>query len=129
MQLFKEWVQSIPDDALYDKFRELAKTVNNFIVQIFQNWDCPIAISNGYTECSNRLIREENLKGRGYSFNVLRARSLYRKTNLKNINNAGLLLGPSFETEEPLIIDSNSEEPTYNEFEDGEEYEPFPPNE
>ena len=67
------------------------------------------------------------MKGRGYSFEVLRGRSLYRKTNLDNIAKAGALLGPSFETEEPLIVEGNTEEPTYNEFEDGEDYEPFPP--
>lgn len=33
-------------------------------------------------ECSNRIIRENNLKGRGYSFEILRGRTLYRKTNL-----------------------------------------------
>lgn len=124
---FQQWVKNIPQDPIYEKFRDLAKTVNNFWVQIFQNWDCPISISNGYTECSNRLIREENMKGRGYSFEVLRGRSLYRKTNLENIDKAGALLGPSFETNEPLIIEGTMNEPTYNEFENDEEYEPFQP--
>lgn len=124
---FFEWEKKIPDDEIFDKFRELANTVKNFRVQIFQNWDCPIAISNGYTECSNRLIREENMKGRGYSFEVLRGRSLYRKTNLDNIAKAGALLGPSFETDDPLIIEGNTKEPTYNQYEDGEDYEPFQP--
>lgn len=127
LQAFEEWEKTIPEDELYDKFRELANTVKNFQTQIFQTWNCPIAISNGYTECSNRLIREANLRGRGYSFEVLRARSLYRKTNLNNITKAGLLLGPSFDTQEPLIVDGSSEEPTYNEYESGEDYEPFPP--
>lgn len=126
-EAFEAWANSIPDDERFDKFRELANTVKHFRVQILQNWDCPISISNGYTECSNRLIREENMKGRGYSFEVLRGRSLYRKTNLDNIAKAGALLGPSFETEEPLIVEGNTEEPTYDEFEDGEDYEPFPP--
>ena len=76
---FKQWEQSIPKDAIYDKFREFAATVHRFEDQIFAYWDWPIAISNGYTECTNRLIRENNLRGRGYSFEVLRARTLYRK--------------------------------------------------
>ena len=47
---FEQWEQSIPKDAIYDKFRELAATVHRFEDQIFAYWDCPIAISNGYTE-------------------------------------------------------------------------------
>ena len=77
-KVFKQWEQSIPKNAIYDKFREFAATVHRFEDQIFAYWDCPIAISNGYTECTNRLIRENNLRGRGYSFEVLRARTLTR---------------------------------------------------
>ncbi|MBS6716482.1 MAG: transposase [Bifidobacterium longum] len=86
----------IPEGELFDTFRTLAKMVRNFYTQIFQYWDCPIAISNGYTECVNRLIRESNMKGRGCSFETLRGRSLYCKTNLLNIiNNVGISIGPN----------------------------------
>lgn len=108
---FENWEKSIPEDAIYEKFRELANTVHNFYDQIFAYWDCPIAITNGYTECSNRLIRENNLRGRGYSFEVLRARTLYRKTNLTNIIENGLAtIGPEIKDEEPVFrFDSSSE--------------------
>ena len=93
---FTAWEASIPEDSLYDKFRDLAKTVHNFYEQIFHYWDCPLAISNGFTECSNRIIRENNLRGRGYSFEVLRGRALYRKTNLSRLIEHNLLvLGPA----------------------------------
>ncbi len=86
----------IPEGELFDTFRTLAKTVRNFYTQIFQYWDCRIAISNRYTECANRLIRESNMKGRGCSFETLRGRSLYCKTNLLNIiNNVGISIGPN----------------------------------
>ncbi len=85
-----------PEGELFDTFRTLAKTVRNFYTQIFQYWDCPIAISNRYTECANRLIRESNMKGRGCSFETLRGRSLYCKTNLLNIiNSVGISIGPN----------------------------------
>ena len=121
---FEEWEKSIPEDEIYDKFRELAGTVHNFYTQIFAFWDCPLAISNGYTECTNRLIRENNLRGRGYSFEVLRARTLYRKTNLKAAIEGGTaIIGPVIPEYEPVFrFDSTKEE--YDDEED--DYEPFP---
>lgn len=101
VKAFEAWEKSIPEDPIYEKFRDLAKTVHNFYEQIFNYWECPIAISNGFTECTNRLIRENNLKGRGYSFEVLRGRTLFRKTNLKRVLENGLIYGPKIEEEEP----------------------------
>ena len=95
IEAFNAWEASIPPDALYDKFRELAKTVHNFKEQIFNYWDCPVAITNGFTECSNRIIRENNLRGRGYSFEILRGRTLYRKTNFDKLLHSGMVkIGP-----------------------------------
>ncbi|WP_425452021.1 hypothetical protein [Moraxella caviae] len=34
-------------------------------------------MSNGYTECVNGLIKLANRLGRGYSFEMIRARALY----------------------------------------------------
>ncbi len=124
---FAEWEKSIPEDSLYNKFRELACTVHHFEKQIFAYWDCPLAISNGYTECMNRLIRENNLRGRGYSFDVLRARTLYRNANLRAILENGLIeVGPIIPSDKPVFhFDSTKEsEDEENEF-DGD-YEPFP---
>jgi transposase len=53
---FEDWERSIPDDEIFDKFRELKQMAHNFYEQIFAYWECPIAISNAYTECTNRLI-------------------------------------------------------------------------
>lgn len=93
---FAEWEKQIPEDPIFDSFRDLAKTVHNFYEQIFHYWDCPIAITNGYTECANRLIRETNIRGRGYSFETLRGRSLYRRSNLEKMIKEGRLeIGPS----------------------------------
>lgn len=122
---FIEWEKTIPDDKLYDKFRELAGTVHNFEEQIFAYWDCPIAISNGYTECMNRLIRENNLRGRGYSFEVLRARTLYRHTNLRAMLENGLVeVGPIIPEDQPVFHFDSTREDDDDDFDD--DYEPFP---
>ena len=108
---FEEWEQSIPADALYEPFRNLAKTVHNFYEQIFNFWECPIAVSNGFTECMNRLIRENNCRGRGYSFKILRGRSLYRKTNIQNALMGGQIIGPTLtENEAPFHFDSTKDD-------------------
>lgn len=119
---FQTWEDNIPEGELFDAFRTLAKTVRNFYTQIFQYWDCPIAISNGYTECANRLIRESNMKGRGYSFETLRGRSLYRKANLLNIiNSGGISIGPRILTKGALFTTEAEEES-----DEEDEWEPFP---
>ena len=102
-QAFSDWEASIPNDDIYEPFRALAKTVHNFYEQIFNYWDCPIAITNGFTECTNRIIRENSVRGRGSSFEVLRGRTLYRKANLQAIEKSGMLLGPSIPKKGPVF--------------------------
>ena len=103
-QAFAKWEKSIPDDEIFDKFRTLAQTVHNFYEQIFNWWDCPISISNGFTECSNRIIRENNLKGRGYSFDILRGRTLYRQTNLSMALSGASIIGPTIPKKGPVFL-------------------------
>ena len=100
---FAEWEQNIPKDEVYDDFRTLAKTVHNCYEQIFNFWDCPISITNGFTECTNRIIRENNVRGRGNSFEILRGRTLYRHANLERIEENGMLLGPIIPKEGPVF--------------------------
>ncbi len=142
IQAYKEWLKKIPpapspneiDEKtqkpkpdLYKGFRELGKTVINFYDQIFNYWDCPLAISNGFTECSNRLIRERNLRGRGYSFEVLRARSLYRSANLDLMLKSNMVqFGPPIQQTADIITaetDSQVSGLTDNEDLESEEYE------
>ena len=102
-EAFETWEKSIPEDEIYKEFRKLAKTVHNFYEQIFNFWDCPITITNGFTECSNRIIRENNVRGRGNSFEILRGRTLYRRANLEKIEENAMLLGPAVATKGPLF--------------------------
>ena len=102
---FDEWKASIPEDRILDPFRALAKTVENHREFIFNYWDCPSRISNGYTECANRLINETDMRGRGYSFATLRARTLYRRQNLDRIiASNGLTIGPRIDAPGPLFV-------------------------
>ncbi|HQR54424.1 MAG TPA: ISL3 family transposase [Burkholderiaceae bacterium] len=56
-------------------FRDLVHAVMNRRRDVFNYFDH--RITNAYTESVNNLIKLENRMGRGYSFEVLRARMLY----------------------------------------------------
>ena len=102
-QAFADWEASIPKDDIYDDFRKLANAVHNFYEQIFNFWICPITITNGFTECTNCIIRENNVRGRGNSFPILRGRTLYRYANLERIETNGMLLGPPIPKKSPVF--------------------------
>ena len=77
IQKFHEWENSIP--KYLKSFHDVAKTVNNNFEEIFTYWDAPIRITNAYTEGHNGITRVANRMGRGYTFEVLRAKMLYNK--------------------------------------------------
>ena len=78
MRAFEAWENSLPDKEL-EKFHSLAKTVHNHYDDIFAYWDSPSQITNAYTECLNGLIKMSNRIGRGYSYEIIRAKTLYAK--------------------------------------------------
>lgn len=101
---YDAWKASAPEASGFEPFRALGRTIDNHRELIFNWWGCPARISNGYTECANRLIAEADMKGRGYDFEVLRARTLYRKQNLERIMaSGGLSIGPRVDSEGPLF--------------------------
>lgn len=122
---FAEWEAGIPADDIYDDFRALAKTVHNFYEQIFNYWICPVAITNGFTECTNRIIRENNIKGRGNSFEILRGRTLYRHANLERIEKSGMLLGPPIPKKGPVFHYEEVKGIQDTVVEDGNDYNSF----
>lgn len=100
---FDAWKASAPEASGFEPFRALGRTIDNHRELIFNWWDCPARISNGYTECANRLIAEADMKGHGYDFEALRARTLYRRQNLERIMaSGGLSIGPRVDSEGPL---------------------------
>ena len=77
IQRFNDWERDIPKNI--KSFRDVAKTVNNNFEDIFAYWDAPVRITNAYTEGHNGITRVANRMGRGYTFEVLRAKMLYNK--------------------------------------------------
>ena len=69
-----QWLSSLTSDMAL-AFRETAVALKNWQQQIFNYYDC--RISNAYTESINRLGKDMNRMGRGYSFEVIRARLLF----------------------------------------------------
>ena len=75
---FEAWENTLPEGEL-EMFHSLAKTVHNHYEDIFAYWDSPGQITNAYTECLNGLIKLSNRLGRGYSYEIIRAKTLYAK--------------------------------------------------
>jgi transposase len=73
---FEAWENSLPDQGM-ESFKKLAKTVHNHYDDIFAYWDAPFPITNAYTEGLNGLIKMSNRLGRGYSYEIIRAKTLY----------------------------------------------------
>lgn len=83
-KLYQEWLSNVPKE-LMTYFEDLIKAMTNWEEEIFNYFTSPI--TNAYTESLNRLIKTMNHIGRGYSFEVLRAKVLftqgYRKVKKK----------------------------------------------
>jgi hypothetical protein len=60
---------------LQSAFEPLTKAMDNWEAEIFAYFD--YRVTNAYTESLNSLIRVINRLGRGYSFEVLRAKILF----------------------------------------------------
>lgn len=69
------WRKSVPS-AIRADFKELLTASKNWEEEILAYFDHPI--SNGYTEALNGVAKVINRSGRGYSFEVLRARLLFK---------------------------------------------------
>lgn len=98
MRAFEAWENSLPEKEM-EKFHALAKTVHNHYDDIFAYWDSPTQITNAYTECLNGLIKMANRIGRGYSYDIIRAKTLYAKEARKVGSGVRLRQGP--ETQVP----------------------------
>lgn len=73
---FDAWENTLPAQGL-EPFKKLVKTVHNHYEDIFAYWDAPFPITNAYTEGLNGLIKMSNRLGRGYSYDIIRAKTLY----------------------------------------------------
>lgn len=78
IRAFEAWRNTLPEGRL-EGFHKLAKTVANHFDDIFAYWDAPHRIINAYTEGLNGLVKVANRMGRGYSYEIIRAKILYAK--------------------------------------------------
>ena len=70
----KEWDESL-DESIAWAFKETRGALNSWWDEIFNYYD--LRVTNGYTESVNNLAKAMNRMGRGYSFDVIRARLMY----------------------------------------------------
>lgn len=98
----KDWKDSIPP-ALRDTFREVVNALDSWWSEIFNWYDCPI--SNAYTESINRIAKDMNRMGRGYSFEVIRARLLFdQKARSKTTQSIRKRSSPKTKAEDDISI-------------------------
>lgn len=76
MKAAKHWEATIGPSIDW-AFRELKGALHSWGEEIFNHYDYPV--SNAYTESINSIAKGMNRMGRGYSFEVIRARLLYDK--------------------------------------------------
>lgn len=73
VEQYHAWLSLVTEDV-FPAFKDVITAMNNWHEEIFNYFDVPI--TNAYTEGLNSLIRQANRAGRGYSFEVLRAKLL-----------------------------------------------------
>ena len=70
-------VKNIPTSKEYKEFRQFANMIKNWMPEILNYFKYGKQYTNATTEGVNALIKQLNGVGRGYSFEILRAKSLY----------------------------------------------------
>jgi len=73
---FEDWMKAIPPEFM-SSYGEVAAMVNRHHQNIFNYFDFPI--TNAYTEAANGVMKLANRLGRGYTYEIIRARLLYAK--------------------------------------------------
>lgn len=77
---YDAYADSIPA-GMKKHFSDLTRLMRNWRTEIINYLDFPI--TNGYTEAYNGVLKVINRNGRGYEFDVLRAKALSRKPRTK----------------------------------------------
>ena len=71
------FIVNIPPGEEYEDFRAFSRTLNNWMPEILNYFKYGKQYTNAATEGVNALIKQLNGVGRGYSFEILRAKALY----------------------------------------------------
>lgn len=94
---FVAWKDSIPKDDVFEDFRSLSNTFENFYEYILNYYDA-CALTNGYTEALNGLIKIVNRLGRGYEFETLRLKMLTNPRAVADSTRSGIEYGTNMQT-------------------------------
>lgn len=97
---YDSFASDVPDSLKAD-FHELTRAMKNWRKEILNYFDYPI--TNAYTESLNGVAKVANRMGRGYSFEVIRARILFndRKPSARQLR-AQRAAQPAVTPQEPL---------------------------
>lgn len=77
-QRYRTWKEKLPKVA-EPFFEKLIEIVDKHHKQVFNYFDLDEVATNAYTESLNAITKEINRRGRGYSFEILRARLLFNR--------------------------------------------------
>ncbi|HBM8993966.1 TPA: ISL3-like element ISPpu12 family transposase, partial [Citrobacter freundii] len=77
-----EWIATIPKGQK-EVWSDLVRAVGNWREETMTYFETDMPVTNAYTESINRLAKDKNREGRGYSFEVMRARMLYTTKHKK----------------------------------------------
>jgi hypothetical protein len=86
--------------------------VHNHDDDVFAYWDAPQGITNAYKEGINGLVKVANRMGRGSSYEMIRAKTLYADHARKVASGLRACLGPVPTTGSPGRIEYGPHIPT-----------------
>ena len=112
---FDAWKANIPP-LVEVWFRDVADTVERWREEVFLYFTVPV--TNAYTESLNRLVKDMNREGRGYSFRNIRAKAVLRERKVitiicdtcerelpyKRVKTIRLKLDPTVSVDEPMVV-------------------------
>jgi transposase len=98
LRRYQEWEDAL-EEGIRDTFQPVVTAFRNWRTEIFAHFDW--RVTNACAESANNLIRIANRMGRGYSFDVLRARILLA-------NHAGHRKRKIFRRREPGATDAEA---------------------
>lgn len=101
-RVLDDWLDIIPAEMKKSKkdFKPLVTAVNNWREEILAYFDK--RLTNGYTEAMNGVAKVINRQGRGYSFEMLRAKLLFKDNHRQILGNA-VIDYSGFLSEEEMI--------------------------
>lgn len=76
------WIDDIPQGQ-QAVWKDLVSAVSGWREEMLAYFETDIPITNAFTESINRLAKDKNRDGQGYSFEVMRARMLYTTKHKK----------------------------------------------